>query len=160
MAYHSQSNQGFRLLFVLTACAAGLGVASVRTADGKQAEAFAGTAKVRQILLKHCVECHGGKTRKNGLDLTTRARNTSVSPLQALAMLNNRFMVRRSEHLAERAAQAGKGLPAQVRSLYLLALGRGPTAKEVRALTAYAGKHGLANACRVVLNSNEFMFVD
>jgi hypothetical protein len=90
----------------------------------------------------------------------TPARNTSVSPLQALAMLNNRFMVRQSEHLAERAAQAGKDLPAQIRSVYLLALGREPTAKEARALAEYAGKHGLANACRIVLNSNEFMFVD
>lgn len=90
----------------------------------------------------------------------TPARNTSVSPLQALAMLNNRFMVRQSEHLAERAAKAGKDLPTQIRSLYLLALGREPTAKEMRALAEYAGKHGLANACRIVLNSNEFMFVD
>ncbi len=90
----------------------------------------------------------------------TPARNTSVSPLQALAMLNNRFMVRQSEHLAKRAAQAGKDLPTQIRSVYLLALGREPTTKESQALTEYAGKHGLANACRIVLNSNEFMFVD
>jgi hypothetical protein len=90
----------------------------------------------------------------------TPARNTSVSPLQALAMLNNRFMVRQSEHLAERAAKAGKDLPAQIRTVYQLALGREPTAKEVRSLAEYAGKHGLANACRIVLNSNEFLFVD
>ncbi len=75
-------------------------------------------------------------------------------------MLNNRFMVRQSEHLAERAAQAGKDLLVQIRAVYLLALGREPTAKESRALAKYAGKHGLANACRIVLNSNEFMFVD
>jgi hypothetical protein len=41
-----------------------------------------------------------------------------------------------------------------------LALGRDPTAKERDALTAYAKEHGLANACRVVLNLNEFVFVD
>jgi hypothetical protein len=90
----------------------------------------------------------------------TPARNTSVSPLQALAMLNNRFMVRQSEHLAKRAAQAGKDLSAQIRSVYRLTLGREPMTKEARALAEYAGKHGLANACRIVLNSNEFMFVD
>ena len=28
------------------------------------------------------------------------------------------------------------------------------------ALAAYAQKHGLANACRVMLNSNEFLFVE
>ncbi len=90
----------------------------------------------------------------------TPARNISVSPLQALAMLNNRFMVRQSEHLAERAAKAGKELPARIRSVYRLALGREPTAKESQTLAEYAGEHGLANACRIVLNSNEFMFVD
>src|SRR5262249_27542896 len=40
----------------------------------------------------------------------TPARNVSVSPLQALAMLNNKFMVRLSEHLAARAGKAGRGL--------------------------------------------------
>ena len=34
------------------------------------------------------------------------ARNASVSALQALAMLNNKFMVRMSEHLARRASRA------------------------------------------------------
>jgi hypothetical protein len=90
----------------------------------------------------------------------TPARNTSVSPLQALAMLNNRFMVRQSEHLAECAAKAGKDLPAQIRCMYLRVLGREPTSKEGRALAEYAGKHGLANACRILFNSNEFLFVD
>jgi hypothetical protein len=90
----------------------------------------------------------------------TPARNTSVSPLQALAMLNNRFMVRQSEHLAECAAKAGKDLPGQIRCVNLRVLGREPTAKESRALTEYAGKHGLANACRILFNSNEFLFVD
>ena len=32
--------------------------------------------------------------------------------------------------------------------------------EEKEHLTAYAQKHGLANACRVLLNSTEFMFVD
>ncbi|MBX9578809.1 MAG: hypothetical protein K2X87_00735, partial [Gemmataceae bacterium] len=41
-----------------------------------------------------------------------------------------------------------------------LALGRSATADERAALAAYAKEHGLANACRVVLNLNEFVFVD
>ena len=36
----------------------------------------------------------------------TPARNVSVTALQALAMLNDKFMVRMSEHLAARAAKA------------------------------------------------------
>ena len=44
--------------------------------------------------------------------------------------------------------------------LYRLALGRAADGRrESTALAAYAPKHGLANACRLLFNSNEFMFV-
>ncbi|HUY36325.1 MAG TPA: PSD1 and planctomycete cytochrome C domain-containing protein [Pirellulales bacterium] len=89
----------------------------------------------------------------------TPARNTSVTALQALAMLNNPFMVRQSEHFAERVSQASGALGGQIEAAYQGALGRPPTPKESAALISYAGKHGLANACRLILNSNEFMFV-
>jgi hypothetical protein len=89
----------------------------------------------------------------------TPARNESVSALQALALLNNRFMVRMSEHLAGRAT-AGPDLRARVQAAYRFTLGREPTLAEREAVTAYAARHGLANACRVLLNCNEFAFVD
>jgi hypothetical protein len=44
--------------------------------------------------------------------------------------------------------------------VYHLTLNRAATAKEIELLSAYATKHGMANACRLVLNSNEFMFVN
>jgi hypothetical protein len=90
----------------------------------------------------------------------TPKRNVSVSALQALAMLNNKFMVRMSEHLAKRAAKAGPDLAAQVQEVYRLILGRKPTERESKLVTRYAAKYGLANACRVLLNSNELMFVN
>jgi len=86
-------------------------------------------------------------------------RNTSVTALQALAMLNNRFVVRQSEHFAARVAALGDRPPARIAAAYQLALGRPPTEKEATALAAYAEKYGLANVCRLILNSNEFMFV-
>jgi hypothetical protein len=85
-------------------------------------------------------------------------RSTSVTALQALAMLNDRFMVRHSEHFAARVAPAGD-VRAQVGRAFLLALGRPPTEKEAAALSSYAARHGVANACRLLLNSNEFMFI-
>jgi hypothetical protein len=85
-------------------------------------------------------------------------RASSVTALQALALLNDRFMVRQCEHFAARVARAG-GVEAQVGEAYRLALGRPPNEKESAALTPYATKHGMANACRVLLNCNEFMFV-
>jgi cytochrome c553 len=85
-------------------------------------------------------------------------RSTSVTALQALAMLNDRFMVRQSEHFAARVASAGD-LRVQVDRAFLLALGRMPTEKESASLSSYAARHGMANACRLLFNSNEFMFV-
>jgi hypothetical protein len=88
-------------------------------------------------------------------------RNTSVTALQAMAMWNDRFIVRYSEHLAERVQrEAREGPAAQVARLYQLCLCRASTEKESAAMLAYVKKHGLANACRVMLNSNEFLFVN
>ena len=70
----------------------------------------------------------------------TPARNASVTALQALAMLNNAFIVRHSEHLAERLAK-DEGDPAtQVGKLYALLLSRPPTADESDAVTAVRRK--------------------
>src|SRR5262245_56274821 len=86
-------------------------------------------------------------------------RSSSVTALQALAMLNDRFIVRQSEHFAARVAATSPDIGKQIEAAYRLGLGRAPTAKESAALTAYAVRHGMANACRVLLNCNEFMFV-
>jgi hypothetical protein len=92
----------------------------------------------------------------------TPTRSSSVTALQALSMLNNRFIVRYSEHLAERIERDVPTADPLKRAdrLYELALNRAPSAEESKALSEYAAKHGLANACRVILNSNEFMFVN
>jgi hypothetical protein len=87
-------------------------------------------------------------------------RTASFGAPQALALWNNKFIVRQSEHLAERLTRTAPDLAGQVRAAYRLVLLREPTAKESAALADYAGRHGLANACRVLLNSNEFVFVD
>ncbi|MBC7852569.1 MAG: hypothetical protein IAF94_03950, partial [Pirellulaceae bacterium] len=44
--------------------------------------------------------------------------------------------------------------------LFELVLLRPPRESEATALRAYLEKHGLANTCRLLLNSNEFMFVN
>jgi len=90
----------------------------------------------------------------------TPTRNISVTALQALAMLNDHFIVRQSEHFAERVRRMGPGLEAQIAAAYQLALNRAPSKEEARDLADYARKHGLANLCRLIFNSNEFMFVN
>lgn len=82
----------------------------------------------------------------------TPKRSTTITAIQALAMMNNPFVLRMAEHTAERA-----GTPeAAVR----LALGRNAKDDELRAYSEYAGKYGVVNLCRLLFNTNEFLFVD
>jgi hypothetical protein len=87
-------------------------------------------------------------------------RNETLTPLQALAMMNNRFMVRMAEHFAERVEKLGADLPGQIDAACRLAYGRAATDLERRTLVEVAQRHGLASACRLILNANEFVFVD
>jgi hypothetical protein len=90
----------------------------------------------------------------------TAARSTSLSPLQALAMLNNKQIVRQSELLAARLEKAASDTSNQVRLLYRHVFLREATSSELHRSTEYVQQHGLANLCRLVFNSNEFVFVD
>lgn len=87
-------------------------------------------------------------------------RNQTITPLQALAMLNDKLTVIMARDFADRVGRTGGDLRAQVAAAFRLALGRPPSPDELDGLAAYAGRHGLANACRVILNLNEFVFVD
>ena len=68
--------------------------------------------------------------------------------------------MRQAEHFAERLRGLASDTPAQVEAAYRLALGRQPTAAESDAMVKYANEYGLANACRVLFNTNEFIFID
>ena len=92
--------------------------------------------------------------------LRVEKRNESLTALQALALLNDKFMLRMAEHCAARVQKRSGDLSSQVAVMYRLALGREPTAEESRVLLDYARKHGLANTCRLIWNTNEFSFVD
>jgi uncharacterized protein DUF1553 len=92
--------------------------------------------------------------------ILTPKRNTTLTAIQALALYNNRFVLRQAEHLAERVGKMAADPAAQVATAYRLCLGRTPTAEEAASLEAHATRFGLASACRVILNTSEFMFVD
>ena len=87
-------------------------------------------------------------------------RNTTLTALQALSMMNNAFIVRQCEHFAQRLQKARSTPEAHISSAYWHCLGRPPNPDELQLLAAHAKEHGLANACRVLFNSNEFIFVD
>jgi mono/diheme cytochrome c family protein len=92
--------------------------------------------------------------------LAVERRNQTQTPQQALALLNNNLALAMAKHFAARVEKLGTTDAERVTAAVRLAFGRDPTAKERDALAAYARQHGLANACRVILNLNEFVFVD
>lgn len=87
-------------------------------------------------------------------------RNQSISPQQALSLLNNRLILGMSRHFAARVEKLSDNDAGRISAAYRLALGRDASIAECQALADYAKAHGLANACRVILNLNEFIFVD
>jgi hypothetical protein len=89
----------------------------------------------------------------------TPVRGVSTTAVQAFAMLNNPFAIRQCEHLAARITGNSTGGAEIVQAFHLL-LQRAPSADELRHFSAYAQKHGLANACHILINSNEFLYLD
>jgi hypothetical protein len=91
---------------------------------------------------------------------TTPVRTTSSTALQALALLNNAFLIRQCEHIAGRLAHESEQPKDRAATAFRLMLQRSPTARESEAFAVYIQNHGLANACHVLLNSNEFLYID
>jgi hypothetical protein len=87
-------------------------------------------------------------------------RNESLSPLQALALLNNGFMISMSGHFAKRLEKEGTDIPSRTERMYQLAFGRSPNSAEQLAFEQYIAQYGLENACRLIFNLNEFSFID
>jgi hypothetical protein len=102
------------------------------------------------------VECLDGADP----NVNTPVRNSTITALQALALLNDPFMLFQSERFADRLRNVAGGLPSQIDRAFELAVARPATDHERESLTAHARRHGLASACRVILNLNEFVFVD
>ena len=87
-------------------------------------------------------------------------RNETLTPLQSLALLNNPFMVRMAEHFATRLEPLGENTTERLTAAWRLAFGREPDEAEFAPLVEYADRHGLASACRLIFNMNEFVFID
>jgi hypothetical protein len=93
-------------------------------------------------------------------DQITPTRVNTVTVQQALAMWNDAFVLRQAEHFAARLERDADSTPARVQLAMRLAVGREANWMELADFMRYADEHGLANFCRLVLNLNEFVFVD
>jgi hypothetical protein len=87
-------------------------------------------------------------------------RTQTITPLQALAQLNNQLALAMAKHFAARLATPDTEPSAQINAAFRIAFQRAPNDTERDELARYAKQHGLANACRLMLNLNEFVFVD
>jgi hypothetical protein len=90
----------------------------------------------------------------------TPTRGETITPLQALSLMNNSFVQRQADRLAERALEAAGGdLPVAIDRAYERALGRRATDAERRRAIAAAQARGLGSVCWALLNSSEFLYV-
>jgi len=103
--------------------------------------------------LMECLDCPDPS-------LLAPKRNTTLTALQALSLWNNALFVRQAELLAVRAQAASSDLAGQITAAHRWALSRSPRDDESQLLAEHATRHGLASACRLILNCNEFVFVD
>ncbi len=83
---------------------------------------------------------------------------TTVAP-QALTLFNGTFVNQQAKAFAERLRkEAGESPEKQIQLAFKLALCRAPSAAELTELTAFLGAESLSEACRVILNLNEFVY--
>jgi hypothetical protein len=93
--------------------------------------------------------------------VSTPRRAATTTPLQALALLNDRFMFDQSEAFAARLRrEGGRELEAQVECAYRLAFARLPDPDEDRSARDFIADHGLVPFCHALFNANEFLYVD
>ena len=87
-------------------------------------------------------------------------RTSSITALQALNLLNSRFVLQQAQQFSSRLLrESGNDVATQVKHAFQLAYQRAPSAEELADSIQVVKEHGLESFCRAVLNSNEFLFV-
>ncbi len=87
-------------------------------------------------------------------------RGESITAVQTLATMNNKFVARQCELMAARIQARCAGTHNQVAEAFRIVNCRDASPEELSSVSDYVERFGLANACRLLVNTNEFMFVD
>lgn len=91
---------------------------------------------------------------------TAPKRTVTTTPLQALSLLNNEFVLRMSDYLAVKVKEtAGDDIQQQVEWTWKLSVGREPDSIERELSLSLIREHGLVALCRGLFNSNDFVIV-
>jgi len=86
-------------------------------------------------------------------------RSTTTTPLQALSMLNGDLVNEGAIHFAQRIVrEAGPGRLDQISRAFEIVLIRKPRPEELARFAQFDGS--LEGICRVLLDSNEFLYVE
>ncbi|HEY1599967.1 MAG TPA: DUF1553 domain-containing protein, partial [Pirellulales bacterium] len=92
---------------------------------------------------------------------TAPRRALTTTPLQALVLLNNSFVLRMADAFACRLErEAGAEVDRQVHLAYQLACARSPADDELATARRVVSEFGLPSLTRAIFNSNEFLYVD
>ena len=94
------------------------------------------------------------------LGILAPKRTASVFSLQSLALFNNNFVLHSSDWLAARVIKEHSDLDARINRLIELLWLRLPTPEEHQLFKTYVQQHDLPALCRILINSNEFLFIE
>jgi hypothetical protein len=108
--------------------------------------------------------------------ITCERRNVSTVPTQALTLLNNPFILGQAGLFAQRVAEeAGAATETRIRKAYQIALSRAPTERELSRNVSFVERQradhlgrgsadadldALVDLCDVILNLNEFVYLN
>ena len=90
----------------------------------------------------------------------TPARAQTTTALQALTLSNNEFMLQQAASFAARIENETDSRTASIRRAFELCFQREPLSDERNAATSLVAGQGLFALCRMLLNANEFVYVD
>jgi len=82
-------------------------------------------------------------------------RNRSTTPLQALNLLNSKFIMQQAVKMAGRLGDGEQGIRKAFEILYC----RPAQEDELADAVGFVAEHGMEAFCRAMLNTNEFLFV-
>jgi hypothetical protein len=112
----------------------------------------AGVNSAKNALLE-ALDCPDPSTKTPRRDVTT-------TPLQALELMNNTFVLRQAHGFAAKLErEGGPSLPGRIILAYRLAFGRRPSPEEAVRAEDFVRAQGLENLCWALLNANEFLYL-
>jgi hypothetical protein len=92
--------------------------------------------------------------------ISVERRHETMTPLHALAMLNDEFVLSAAVRMADAVQRRTDDPGQQITTVFCWALQRQPAPDESAVLLELLAHHGLAQVCRTVMNLNEFVYVD